>query len=231
MTKLSRKQKFISQIENNILSGKWKIGEKIPTERELVEMYGASRTVVNAALSELAQKGFLNINPRQWTQVADYKKDGTLAVLISVMEYNGEDVDFGLLQSVLDARRLVETESARLAAENRKDEDIKRLEKICEKEKAAKTLEERAKLDYSFHHALTLASGNIVYPLIINSFEPFAKKYLAAFYERLDDPQIINERHGEIVNSIKMGDAEKAERLVRKLLLHGEKVLKTQGGD
>ena len=230
MTKLSRKQKFISQIEHNILSGKWKIGEKIPTERELVKMYETSRTVVNAALSELAQKGFLKINPRQWTQVADYKKAGTLAVLISVMEYHGEDVDFGLLQSVLDARLLVETESARLAADYRTDEDIKMLEDICAKEKKAASVKDRSKIDYSFHHALTLASGNVVYPLIINSFEPFAKKYLTMFYENLENPGQINERHKEIVDCIKRRDADNAVRLVRELLIHGENILKAQGG-
>ncbi|MEX1307728.1 MAG: GntR family transcriptional regulator, partial [Eubacteriales bacterium] len=117
----SRKQAFMAQIEHNILSGKWEAGDKLPSERELVDMYGASRTVVNAGLAELAQKGFLQINPRQWTKVADYKKEGTLAVIFSLMVHSEGDVDTELIQSVLDARLLVETECARLAAANRTD--------------------------------------------------------------------------------------------------------------
>ncbi len=226
MKKESRKQAFISQIEHNILSGKWKAGDKLPTERELVEMYGASRTVVNAALAELAQKGFLRINPRQWTQVADYKKDGTLAVIFSLMMHNKDDVDFELVQSVLDARLLVETECARLAAINRTDKDIERIESICKKETTTKTLEEKVHMDYSFHKAISEASKNLVYHLMINTFEPFAKAYLEMFYKKLDDPQPVNELHIQILNSIKKGDSKEAERLVKELLLHGERVLK-----
>lgn len=98
MSLKSRKQQFMLEIEKKILSGEWKIGDKLPTERELVEEFGASRTVVNASLAELAQKGFLSINPRQWTKVADYMKDGKLDVLYSVVKYNGENVDMQLLQ-------------------------------------------------------------------------------------------------------------------------------------
>ena len=226
MAKKSKKQEFISQIEHNILSGKWKVGEQIPTERELVSMYGASRTVVNAALSELAQKGFLNINPRQWTQVADYKREGTLAVIFSMMQYNGRNVDMELLQSVLDARLLVETESAKLAAQKRTDEDIALLKSINRSEKEIIDIKERAEIDYSFHHALTLAGGNLVYPLIINSFRPFALIYLEIFYSRIEDPSALAQRHSEIIEAIKDRDAASAERLVRELLLHGEQVLK-----
>ena len=226
MAKQSKKQEFISRIECNILSGKWKVGDQIPTERELVSMYGTSRTVVNAALSELAQKGFLKINPRQWTQVADYKKEGTLAVIFSMMQYNGRNVDMELLQSVLDARLLVETESAKLAALKATDEDIALLGDINQKEKSVGDIKERAEIDYSFHHALTLAGGNLVYPLIINSFRPFALVYLEIFYSRIEQPSTLAQRHGEIIMAIKDRDAECAERLVRELLLHGERVLK-----
>ena len=226
MARKSKKQEFISQIENNILSGKWKVGEQIPTERELVSMFGTSRTVVNAALSELAQKGFLKINPRQWTQVADYKKEGTLAVIFSMMQYNGRNVDMGLLQSVLDARLLVETESAKLAALKRTDEDIALLEDINQNEKRVRDIKKRAEIDYGFHHALTLAGGNLVYPLIINSFKPFALIYLEIFYSRVEQPTSVAQRHSDIIKAIKNRDAVNAERLVRELLLHGEQVLK-----
>ena len=222
----SRKQAFMAQIEHNILSGEWKAGGKLPSERELVDMYGASRTVVNAGLAELAQKGFLQINPRQWTKVADYKKDGTLAVIFSIMVHNEDDVDSELIQSVLDARLLVETECARLAAANRTDEDIARMEAICKHETEAATLEARVHADYRFHKAISLASKNLVYHLMINTFEPFAKKYLEMFYKKLDIPNTVNDMHKKILTSIKEKDGEKAESLVRELLLHGEKVLK-----
>ena len=226
MKKESRKQAFISQIEHNILSGKWQPGDKLPAERELVEMYDASRTVVNAALAELAQKGFLNINPRQRTQVADYKQDGTLSVIFSMLMHDKDQVDFDLFQNVLDARLLVETECARLAAENRTDEDIIRIESICREESGTKTLAEKVRIDYSFHQAVSLAGKNLVYHLMINTFEPFTKAYLEMFYQKLDDIQPVSDLHVKILNSIKKQDAEEAQHLIKELLLHGERVLK-----
>ena len=226
MTKLSRKQEFISKIEHNILSGKWKAGDKIPTERELVTMYGASRTVVNAALSELEQKGFLNIKARQWTQVADYKRDGTLAVLSSIMFYNGDEVDYELLQSMLDARLLVECESVVLAAQNADEDDIKAIEDIIRREMGETNISTRCDLDYSFHHAVSVAGKNIVYPLIINSFATFAKKYLEMFYRKMDDPEVVRKKHLEILEAIKRHDEKSARDMMYRLLKHGEQILK-----
>ena len=50
---------FVQQLEDLILSGKLKIGEKLPTERQLAESMQVSRSVVNNGLSDLEKKGFL----------------------------------------------------------------------------------------------------------------------------------------------------------------------------
>lgn len=49
---------FVQQLEDLILSGKLKIGEKLPTERQLAESMQVSRSVVNNGLSDLEKKGF-----------------------------------------------------------------------------------------------------------------------------------------------------------------------------
>ena len=230
MSKKSIKQQFIYEIEKKILSGEWKVGDKLPTERELVEEYNTSRTVVNAGLAELAQKGFLNINPRQWTKVADYKKDGKLEVLYSIFRYNGDDINMAFLQSILDARRVIEVESIKEACINADKEDIKNLEEIIEGENYKLTLDERVNLDFKFHHMLCVASKNGVYPLIMNSFEPIAKKYLRVFYSLIDESYKINIEHKDIVNAIKSRSKDKAVELLNLLLTEGEEVIRLYGG-
>ena len=49
---------FVEQLEHPILSGKLKIGEKLPPERQLAEMMQVSRAVVNSGLGELERKRF-----------------------------------------------------------------------------------------------------------------------------------------------------------------------------
>ena len=53
----SMKELFIKEIEALILSGQLKVGEKLPTERELADEMKISRTIVNLGLSELKNKG------------------------------------------------------------------------------------------------------------------------------------------------------------------------------
>ena len=84
----SLKESFVQSIENKILSGELKIGDKLPPEREIVETMGISLTVVNAGIAELAGKGFVEVRPRQGVFVTDYIHKGTMETLVSVMRYN-----------------------------------------------------------------------------------------------------------------------------------------------
>ena len=60
----SLKDLFVKELENKILSGELKVGDKLPSERELASSMQVSRAVVNAGIAELEQKGFLIIKPR-----------------------------------------------------------------------------------------------------------------------------------------------------------------------
>ena len=85
----SLKELFISELENMIISGKLQIGERLPSERELANSMQVSRAVVNSGIAEMEKKGFLIVKPRIGTFVEDYRRNGTLETLVSVMNYNG----------------------------------------------------------------------------------------------------------------------------------------------
>ena len=53
----SLRELFVDQLENMILSGKLKIGEKLPPERQLAQMMQVSRAVVNSGIAELEKRG------------------------------------------------------------------------------------------------------------------------------------------------------------------------------
>ena len=85
----SLRELFVEQVQHMILSGKLKIGEKLPPERQLAEMMQVSRAVVNGGISDLEKMGFLVVKPRSGTYVADYRRKGTIETLLSIMKYNG----------------------------------------------------------------------------------------------------------------------------------------------
>lgn len=52
-------QRILSDIQGNILSGRWEPGRRIPVELELMEQYDCSRMTVNKVLTQLAQAGII----------------------------------------------------------------------------------------------------------------------------------------------------------------------------
>ncbi|MBW2258334.1 MAG: FadR family transcriptional regulator, partial [Deltaproteobacteria bacterium] len=78
---------FIERFEELILSGRLSIGQKLPSERELARQLAVSRPVVHDGLVELSARGLVTIQPRVGTVVNDYRREGSLALLTSLMRH------------------------------------------------------------------------------------------------------------------------------------------------
>ena len=61
----SIKELFLSQLEEMILSGELEPGDRLPTERELADAMGISKTIVHEGIRELARTGFLDVASRK----------------------------------------------------------------------------------------------------------------------------------------------------------------------
>jgi fatty acid metabolism transcriptional regulator FadR len=223
----SLKEEFIERFEHLILSGKFKIGEKLPSERYLAEQMEISRPVVHEGLVELASKGLITMIPRKGSIVNDYRKEGSIELLSTLINYNEGDIDPLLMNSLLKMRLLFETEVARLAGENRTQENIDELESIIEEEQKADTdnIEQVSDIDFRFHHTIAMASGNIIYPLMINSFKEIYKNLLRRFFENKEVLESVFYYHKELVNKIKQGEKEEAGQTMKDLLKFSEENL------
>ena len=92
--KESLKDVFVARFEKLILSGKLSIGEKLPSERELALRLGVSRPVVHDGLMDLVSKGLVSMKPRVGTVVNDYRKEGSLSMLTSLVNYQNGALRF-----------------------------------------------------------------------------------------------------------------------------------------
>ncbi len=223
----SLKEEFIERFEHLILSGTFKIGEKLPSERYLAEQMKISRPVVHEGLVELSSKGLITMIPRKGSIVNDYRKEGSIELLSTLINYNEGDIDPLLMNSLLKMRLLFETEVARLAGENRTRGNIDELESIIEEEQKADTdnIEMVSDIDFRFHHTIAMASGNIIYPLMINSFKEIYKNLLRRFFENKKVLETVFDYHKELVNKIKHGEKEGAGQTMRDLLKFSEENL------
>lgn len=219
---------FVSRFEKLILSGEFSIGQKLPSERELALQLGVSRPVVHEGLMDLAHKGLITMKPRVGAVVSDYRTNGSLAILSSLVSYNEGEVDEELADSMLEMRALFEIESARLAAKNRTKEHLLAFEKILSKEKKQNILKtkEVTELDFQFHHQIANASGNLVYPLLINSFKKVYTNLSGIFFKDTSIVKEVFESHQMLFDAIKQSDLKRSVSVMKKILKHGEKHFK-----
>jgi fatty acid metabolism transcriptional regulator FadR len=220
---------FISRFEDLILTGKIAIGQKLPSERELALQLGVSRPVVHEGLVDLAAKGLVTMKPRVGTMVNDYRKEGSLSILNSIINYQQGSLDEDLLESLLATRLLVETENTRLAATKRTEEHVREFREILEAEEATgpKDVKKITALDFSFHHTIGMASGNVIYPLLINSFKPVYMNFTGVFFSEPDNVLETIQFHRRLVDAITEKNALRAVNIMIETLHHGEMHLRT----
>jgi fatty acid metabolism transcriptional regulator FadR len=223
----SLKDVFVIRFEELILSGKLKIGQKLPSERELALQLGVSRPVVHEGLVELASRGLVSLKPRIGAVVNDYRKEGSITLLSSLIQYQKGKLEPQLLDSLLQMRLLMEPEFARVAAQNRTAKQIKEFYDILQKEESTdnRNIQNITDLDFEFHLLIAVASGNTVYPLLLNSFRQIYTNLSGQFFKDSQVVTFVHKYHRELVRALEAGDAKKAVLIMKTLLSHGEKYL------
>lgn len=169
---LSIKELFISQIEEMILSGELKPGDRLPSERELADKMNISKTIVHDGIRELSRIGFLDVVSRKGVYVADYTSTGNLDTLFAIIGYRGGMPDKKMINSLLDCRLYLECPALEILADNHTPEDIAQLEKLQEDVKNALTVDSKTFATALFIYRRTIAvlSGNCISPLVMNAF-------------------------------------------------------------
>lgn len=210
------------EIENRIFSGELAIGERLKPERELALELGVSRSLVNLAILDLENMGFLRIVPRQGTFVADFKNESTPQMLLSLMT-NGTagNTAAELFSSMMETRRLLENECARLAAERASKDDLEKLAAILEEMKTAAGPERFSDANFRFHRALMTASGNIVYAMIFQSFERVVRCYVSRYFSTQARMRLSVSQHEALLLALNSRDAVRAREAVDVIMDEG----------
>jgi len=225
----SLKDQCTDRFERLILSGELVIGQRLPPERELALQLGVSRPVIHESLVDLAAKGLIVLKPRVGAVVSDYRKEGSLAMLSSLVNYHNGRLDPRLLDSVLEMRILFENETARLAALNRTSDHLAKFEKLLIREGDVDPRDTEAvtELDFRFHHLVAMATDNVIYPLLLNSFKQFYTSLSARFFSDPGMAAAVFPVHRDMVDAIRKRDEHQSVALMKRLLNHGERHLRS----
>ena len=114
-------QEIEQKIEKAILEKQFKAGEKLPTEKELCEMFGVSRTALREALQMLCSRGLIHVKKGSGIYVQDYSPANVVRPMQMYLELN---FDRNFLKHIITVRKILEPQIAGLAAINRTQSDI-----------------------------------------------------------------------------------------------------------
>jgi DNA-binding FadR family transcriptional regulator len=180
---------------------------------------------------DLDSKGFVQIIPRRGVFVSDYRRFGTMAILSSVLAFQNGRLDNAILQSLIDMRLIVETESARLAALNRTSDQMDEFHSIVltEQGKGNNNPKVLTDTDFIFHLSVAIASGNLVYPLVINSFKRVYTYLTGKFFRNYCGTPIVEQViqfHSHLIDAFEHKNEIRARNIMIEMLKHGETYLK-----
>ena len=211
-------QDLVNQIEGAILDGRLKVGDKLPPQRELVEMFQTSRASLREALRVLEQKGLIDIklgvSGGAVIKAVDTEPvTESLALLIQHQKVS--------LEELAEFREGVEGNVAALAAGRATPAEIVKLKDLLENARecvrtGVAAWKEFCEVDNAIHVAIAAASGNSVYGFVLRMVHGNIQKYYEA--HPLKDEWILKENYDdlcEIVQALEKKQATAVKSLVQ----------------
>lgn len=205
--------KVAELILESILSDRLSVGEKLPSERELGEQFGVSRTVIREAVRALAAKGVIEVRSGSGLRVATVSAN---AVAESMSLYlRGGSVAFEKVQEV---RALLEVHLAGLAADRSTRNDIRALSEIHSRmQQDQADVEALASYDLEFHRLIAAATQNELFLLLLDSIGTSLIDIRRSNLSSGATPMTLGQ-HEAILERIKARDAEGARAAMKRHL-------------
>ena len=207
------REQVFDQLLSQITTGKWKPGEKIPSENELTSIMGVSRISVREAIQKLAAMDLVETYREKGTFVKEFTTNNYLKSLTPMLLMTPGDILF-----VVEYRRILEVGIIDLYTRNTTERDIVFLSRTLDKMKQyyRTNLKKYTKYDLEFHMKLYEMTGN-----------PFIIKISNLIYDILSAAmkEAVTERgaeegidfHSKMLEYIKTGDVPKLKKLNNEL--------------
>jgi DNA-binding FadR family transcriptional regulator len=189
----------VSQLREQVLSGQWPVGGRLPAETELAQRLEVGRSTVREAVRALVHAGLLETRQGSGTYVrsltpgADWEPRLRRAAVLEAYE----------------VREALEVQAARLAASRRTETDIEALRACLAERDSARGEDARfVEADLAFHRAVVAAAHN---PLLAEMFDSFAAVLREALIAIRSDQAVqgpdADAAHARLAAAIEAGDA------------------------
>lgn len=198
-----------------------KPGDKLDSIEKLSTDFGVSRSVVREALSGLKAMGLIDIQQGEGTFIKDFDPTTFSVSKTTALLMKKQDI-----KELIEVRKILEVGAVKLAALNRTDEDLTKLEKIVEKMSRMEIIDEN--IDFEFHYHIVQASKNNILIHLLQSISELMIETIRDTIQLSNDYQNTNEfslDHQRIFTAIKKQDEILAEKYMVEHLSRVEEIL------
>lgn len=208
------------QLVEAIIAGRLQEGDTLPSERELGDQFGVSRTVIREAIRTLTTRGLVDVQSGRGVQVV--RPDiGPVTAAVSLLLRSTKATTFSKLHEV---RTMLEGHIAELAAERGQSSDYEELEGIlADLKDAGDDVDTGAELDLEFHRAIARSTRNELFEVLLDTIASSLLDQRRAILTMPHSPQKVLDEHRAILNAIKDRDPAAARSAMETHLANAAK--------
>lgn len=196
-----------------MIGGELQPGDRLPSTAALAEQFEVSRPVVREALQSLATQGVIHVQNGRGAFVRPVD-----ATLLNLFFDRAIQRSVGSITELMEVRRPIEVQSARLAASRRSKDQLKQLKKVLKSmRKHCHDIEAYTNLDVSFHLLIAEASGNAMMNFLVGSIRGALHDAISEGLDRrrsTAELDRVQELHEGIFERIAEGDSDGAAEVM-----------------
>lgn len=209
-------EKIVDYIENEIIQGRLRKGDKLPTERKMAEDMEVSRASVREAIKALEVMGIVKSIQGSGNYITDNPDSTVNRPLCALFA-----LDDGTLDNLLQLRIMLEVEACKDIVKNASDEDIAELSKLAKYDYDSLPISAQSECDSAFHRSIVQMSRNTLvkylYTTLSRLMDACRVRVLSATADRGEN-YITRDDHYDIAASLASRDAAGAEAAVHRHL-------------
>ena len=225
-------EEIAEQLRSLILTGQYPPGSKLPPERELSKRLRVNRASLREALKKLEHLGLVRIRQGDGTRVQNFMETGGIELVQHLLPLAGAKPE--LIRDLLEFRRIIGRELARLAAARTKMpndlELMNRLRGLADRADSVTSAAELFELDFDFYVAVTQLAHNHVMLLLVNTVRDGVRGFLPLLANLAAPHDAVRAHHRELIAAIEANDATLAARIADDYLRLGAELAARFGG-
>lgn len=212
--KVRTHEQVVAQIQDKILDGELQVGAKLPSERDLVEALGVSRSSVREALRALEAMGIIDAQGGSGRDSGSVISGRSTEALGTLLRLHVALAGIAL-EDLIDVRVQLERHAAIGAATNGTAEDIGLLRTLVAAMRPSRVSSvEFNELDTEFHVSIAKSSGNALAATLMQALRAAVKSEMVRAFASIEDWRKVGDRlvaeHSGIVDAIEGGRAAEA---------------------